>query len=155
MAYFFLAGKCKRAPWDLKGRLQDMEQVVKANTMKQENLMAKFSDCDSRIQMLEQEKQSLNQNTQEQIDTLTAKLKYVVFIYTQRECERINCGYKRQPTVEWRDRVLGCMWERGEKRLRDSKKARVDCVDRSKWRLICRGCPLEGVTRKRRQGRLD
>lgn len=86
------AGKKKRAPWDLKGRLQDMEQLLKSTSDERENLMAKFSDYDSRIQMLEQEKQNLNQNlqqshttsqaNQEQIDTLTAKLKYVVFIFT-------------------------------------------------------------------------
>nr|ADJ19048.1 testis kinesin-like protein KIFC1 [Eriocheir sinensis] len=77
-------GKRKRAPWDLKGRLQDMEQVLKSTTVEREGLVAKFSDYDSRIQMLEQEKQHLNQNlqqshttsqaNQEQIDSLSAKL---------------------------------------------------------------------------------
>lgn len=83
-----LAAKRKRAPWDLKGRLQDMEELVRSTTVERENLLAKFSDYDSRIQSLEHEKQNLNQNlqqsqtttqaNQEQIDTLTSKLKYVI-----------------------------------------------------------------------------
>ncbi|MPC34632.1 hypothetical protein E2C01_028028 [Portunus trituberculatus] len=77
--------KKKRAPWDLKGRLQDMEELVKCSTVERENLLAKFNDYDSRIQNLEEEKQNLNQNlqqshsttqaNQEQIDALTTKLK--------------------------------------------------------------------------------
>ncbi|XP_063863781.1 kinesin-like protein KIFC1 isoform X3 [Scylla paramamosain] len=87
--------KKKRAPWDLKGRLQDMEELVKCSTVERENLLAKFNDYDSRIQSLEEEKQNLNQNlqqshsttqaNQEQIDALTAKLNEEV---RQRSNER-------------------------------------------------------------------
>lgn len=52
--------KKKRAPWDLKGRLQDMEELVKCSTMECENLLANFSDYDSQIQSLEEETQNLN-----------------------------------------------------------------------------------------------
>ena len=87
LTYIWPTAKKKRAPWDLKGRLQDMEELVKCSTAERENLLAKFNDYDSRIQSLEEEKQNLNQNlqqshsttqaNQEQIDSLNAKLKYV------------------------------------------------------------------------------
>ena len=64
-----------------------MEVLFKSTTVERESMLAKFTDYDSRIQSLEQEKQNLNQNlqqshtvtqaNQEQIDTLTAKIKYV------------------------------------------------------------------------------
>ncbi|XP_042242981.1 carboxy-terminal kinesin 2-like isoform X2 [Homarus americanus] len=57
-------GKPKRAAWDLKGRLQDMEQLMKSSTVERENFLAKLTDYDSRIENLELEKQNLNQNLQ-------------------------------------------------------------------------------------------
>ncbi|KAG7157427.1 putative kinesin-like protein KIFC1-like 2 [Homarus americanus] len=81
-------GKPKRAAWDLKGRLQDMEQLMKSSTVERENFLAKLTDYDSRIENLELEKQNLNQNlqktqtvsqaNQEEVDRLKDNLRYVI-----------------------------------------------------------------------------
>ncbi|XP_042887792.1 carboxy-terminal kinesin 2-like isoform X2 [Penaeus japonicus] len=78
-------GKSKRPPWDLKGRLQDMETLVKSSAEERENLMQKFMDYDLRIESLELEKRSLNQNlektqsvsqaTQGEVDRLSTNLR--------------------------------------------------------------------------------
>ena len=56
--------------------------------------------------------------------------------------------------VKWEDRLLECMRERGDRRLRGTESAGKECMDRSKWRLW-RGHPLKGVPRNRHQSRLD
>ncbi|XP_063613676.1 carboxy-terminal kinesin 2-like isoform X1 [Penaeus indicus] len=78
-------GKSKRPPWDLKGRLQDMEALVKNSAEERENLMQKFMNYDMRIESLELEKRSLNQNlektqsvsqaTQDEVDRLASNLR--------------------------------------------------------------------------------
>ncbi len=61
-------------------------------------------------------------------------------------------GARGLPPVEWRDRVLDYVRERGEIRIRGLEHARRECKDRNKWRLFCRGHPLTvGVLRNRRQ----
>jgi len=43
--------------------------------------------------------------------------------------------------------------EREDARVRGLEDVRMRCMDRCKWRLFCRGHPLEGVPRNRRQCR--
>ena len=60
-------------------------------------------------------------------------------------------GVRGRPPVKWEDRLLEYVRERGDRILRGIEGARVECLDRSKWRLFCHGHPLEGVTRNRHQ----
>jgi len=53
------------------------------------------------------------------------------------------------------DRLLEYVRERWDKRLRGIEGARIECMDRSKWRLFCHGHPLEGFPRNRHQSTLD
>jgi len=64
-------------------------------------------------------------------------------------------GVRERSPGKWEDRLLEYVRERGDKRLRGIESARVECMDRSKWRLLCHGHLLEGVPRKRHQSRLD
>ncbi len=65
-------------------------------------------------------------------------------------------GVRGSPPIKWKDRVLEYLRERGwDRRLRGMVNARVECMDRSKWRLFCHGHPLKGVPRNRCQSRLD
>ncbi|RXG67084.1 Carboxy-terminal kinesin 2, partial [Armadillidium vulgare] len=57
-------GKSKRPPWDLKGRLQDMEDNFK-------NTCSKMSEYEARMAQLEAEKSTLSQNL-EQTETFSA-----------------------------------------------------------------------------------
>nr|AJF36162.1 C-terminal kinesin motor protein KIFC1 [Procambarus clarkii] len=57
-------GKPKRAAWDLKGRLQDMEDLVKNQAVQRDELSATLKNYNSRIENLELEKQDLNKNLQ-------------------------------------------------------------------------------------------
>ncbi len=52
---------------------------------------------------------------------------------------------KGRPPVKWRDR------ERGERSLRDFEWAMRECLDIESWELFCRGQPLVGAPRNRRQ----
>jgi len=63
-------------------------------------------------------------------------------------------GVRGRPPVKWEDRLLEYMRERGDRRLRGIEGARMECMNRSKWRHFCRGHPLEGVPRNRRRSRL-
>lgn len=82
-----ISGKPKRAAWDLKGRLQDMENLVKSSTIERENFLVKLASYDSRIENLEVEKQNLNQNlqktqtvslaNQEEVERLTNNIRFV------------------------------------------------------------------------------
>ncbi len=58
---------------------------------------------------------------------------------------------REQPSVKWRDRVQEYVRERGEGSLRNSEQARRECQDRERWKLYCRGHPLVGAPRSRRQ----
>ncbi len=50
-----------------------------------------------------------------------------------------------------RDRVQEYVRERGEGSLRNLERARRECQDREGWKLFCRGHPLVGAPRSRRQ----
>ena len=52
-------------------------------------------------------------------------------------------GARERPPVKWEDRLLEYLRERGYRRLRVIEDARIECMDRSKWRLFCFGHPLE------------
>ncbi len=56
-----------------------------------------------------------------------------------------------RPPVKWRDRVQEYVRERGEGYLRNIEQARRGCQDRERWKLFCRGHPLVGAPRSRRQ----
>ncbi len=49
------------------------------------------------------------------------------------------------PPVKWRDRVQEYVRERGEGSLRNLEQERVECQDRERWRLFCRGHHLVGA----------
>ncbi len=55
-----------------------------------------------------------------------------------------------KPPIKWEDKVLEHLGE-GDRGLRGMENARVECMDRSKWRLFCHGHPLVGVPRNRCQ----
>ncbi len=56
-----------------------------------------------------------------------------------------------RPPVKWRDRVQEYVRERGEGSLRNLEQGRRACQDRERWKLFCRGHPLVGAPRSRRQ----
>ncbi len=56
----------------------------------------------------------------------------------------------RRP-VKWRDRLQEYVRERGGRALRNLEQARGGCQDRERWKLFCRGQPLVGASRSRRQ----
>ncbi len=57
-----------------------------------------------------------------------------------------------RPPVKWRDnRVQEYVRERGEGSLRNLEQARRECQDRERWKLFCRGHPVVGAPRSRRQ----
>ncbi len=65
---------------------------------------------------------------------------------------KIEGGNARgRPAVKWRDRVQEYVRERKERSVRNSEQARRECVDRESWQLFCRGHPLLGASRTRRQ----
>ncbi len=59
-----------------------------------------------------------------------------------------------RPPVKWRDRVQEYVRERGEGSLRNLDQTRGECRDRERWKLFCRGHPLVGAPRSRRQNEL-
>ncbi len=69
------------------------------------------------------------------------------------EKEGGNVGGRRP--VKWRDRAQEYVRERGEGSLRNFVQARRECQDRERWKLFCRGHPLAGVPRSRRQNKLN
>ncbi len=56
-----------------------------------------------------------------------------------------------RPPLKWRDRVQEYVRERAEGSLRNLEQARRECQDRERWKLFCRGHPLGGAPRSRRQ----
>ncbi len=58
---------------------------------------------------------------------------------------------KGRPPVKWMDRVQEYVSERSEGSLRNHEQARGKCQDRERWKLFCRGHPLVGAPRSRRQ----
>ena len=62
-----------------------------------------------------------------------------------------SVGVRGGVPVKWDGRVLECLRERNERGVRSLEQARRVCKDRSEWRLSCRGHPLGGVPRSRRQ----
>ncbi len=60
-----------------------------------------------------------------------------------------------RPLLNVRIRVLEYVREHEDARVRGLEDVRMRYMDRYKWRLFCRGHPLEGVQRNRRQCRLD
>ncbi len=65
--------------------------------------------------------------------------------------EKEGGNARGRPQVKWRDRVQVYVRERGEGSLRNFKQARKECQDRERWKLFCRGHPLVGAPRSRRQ----
>ncbi len=72
---------------------------------------------------------------------------------TRRVCvSEVEGGdVRRRPPVKWRDRVQEYVRERGERSSRNLDQARRECQDRERWKLFCRGHPLVGAPRSRRQ----
>ncbi|KAK4314590.1 hypothetical protein Pmani_014131 [Petrolisthes manimaculis] len=57
--------KPKRAPWDMKGRLQDMEMTVNTFKSERDTFEDRLTDYNKRIELLEHEKQNLNQDLEQ------------------------------------------------------------------------------------------
>ncbi len=74
---------------------------------------------------------------------------------TWRVCVSEIEGGEGRPPVKWRDRVQEYVRERGEGSLRNLEQARGKCHDRERWKLFCRGHPLVGAPRSRRQNELN
>ncbi len=69
---------------------------------------------------------------------------------------KIGAGNVRgQPPIKWKERVMEYVREREREDagVRGLEDVRVRRVDRCKWRLFCRGHPLEEVQRNRHQCR--
>ncbi len=60
-----------------------------------------------------------------------------------------------RPPVKWRDGVQEYVRKRGKGSLRNLEQARGECQDRERWKLFCRGHPLVGAPRSRRQNELN
>ncbi|KAF2349505.1 Spindle pole body-associated protein Vik1/Cik1 microtubule binding domain [Trinorchestia longiramus] len=78
-------GRSKRPAWDMKGRLQDTEEMVRLLTEQRQNDIYKLSEFNLKLNELHQEKQSLNtdlihtssasQEKQAQLEKLQAQLR--------------------------------------------------------------------------------
>ncbi len=66
-------------------------------------------------------------------------------------CEIQGENVRGRPPVKWRDRVQEYVRDRGEGALRNLEQAKRVCQDRERWKLFCRGHPLVGPPRSRRQ----
>lgn len=55
----YVGNKAKRPAWDLKGRLQDMEELLNRQSSKRDSLESQLQDYNSRIASLESEKNRL------------------------------------------------------------------------------------------------
>ncbi len=64
---------------------------------------------------------------------------------------RVLRDVKRTTSSEMEGRVQKYVRERGEGSLRILEQARRECQDRERWKLFCRGHPLVGAPRSRRQ----
>nr|XP_053640507.1 carboxy-terminal kinesin 2-like [Cherax quadricarinatus] len=121
-------GKPKRAAWDLKGRLQDMENLVKSQTVERDNFIATLANYNFRIENLELEKQNLNQNLQktqtlsqahqEEVDRLKHDLRVQI---DERSAEKRNLENTIHD-LEFRKSAL----ERQMKSLEAELAARLD-----------------------------
>ncbi len=54
-----------------------------------------------------------------------------------------------RPPVKWSDRVQEYVRKMSERSLRNLEQSRVECQDRERWKIFCRGLPLVGATRSR------
>ena len=72
--------------------------------------------------------------------------------FTKRvyESEIDGIGVRGRPPVRWENRVEEYMRERNQGRMQGLGYARHACMDRSNWRLFCRGHPLGGSSRRER-----
>ncbi len=62
---------------------------------------------------------------------------------------------RERPLERWEDRVKGYVSER-EVRGNGLEWARRECMDRERWRSVCRGHPLKGrIRRERGVGAID
>lgn len=50
---------------------------------------------------------------------------------------------RRRPSRKWEDRMLENLRKKGDRRMKTFENARVECMDRNKWRFFCHGHPLE------------
>ncbi len=73
------------------------------------------------------------------------------FVIVYLSC--VECPIRRgRPLGRWEDRVIEYVSERGERGVRGNglEWARRECMDRERWRSICRGHPLWGRFRRER-----
>ena len=60
----------------------------------------------------------------------------------------VDPNSRGRPHGRWKDRVKEYMCERGATIGGGLEQARRECLDRERWRLFCRGQPLEGRSRR-------
>ncbi len=90
-----------------------------------------------------------------------AERKYIkVFSHSERMkskdfVEKVNVSEIEYPSTrgrplgKWKDRVKEYMCERGASKGGEIEKGKRECVDRKRWRLLCRGHPLGRRSRRK------
>lgn len=91
---FFLSegsSKAKRPAWDLKGRLQDMEELLNRQSSQRDSLENQLQDYNSRIASLESEKNRLYGDVQskeekvhgasKQIEEYRKQIRWIIIFY--------------------------------------------------------------------------
>ncbi len=61
-------------------------------------------------------------------------------------------NFRGRPLARWEDRVLEYVNERGV-RGNGLEWARRECMDRERWRSVCRGHPVDGCSQRKRGAR--
>ncbi len=69
---------------------------------------------------------------------------FVKKVYTS---ESVDPNSRGRPPGRWRDRVEEYMWERGDTRGGGLDQARMECLNRERWRLFCCGYTFGEVPR--------
>ncbi|KAK3875436.1 hypothetical protein Pcinc_019693 [Petrolisthes cinctipes] len=89
-------GKPKRAAWDMKGRLQDMETQVNSFRSERESFEDRLSGYNKRIELLEHEKQNLNQDLEQYQTDFLANRKEAHKLYEILRREQTERNIEKQ-----------------------------------------------------------
>ena len=118
---FFLykgSSKAKRPAWDLKGRLQDMEELLNRQSSQRDSLENQLQDYNSRIASLESEKNRLYGDVQskeekvhgasKQIEEYRKQIRWIIILYHfQNENFLVVLLWQRLFTVSQNKNFLG------------------------------------------------
>ena len=78
------------------------------------------------------------------------RMKNEEFVKKVYMSELEGTGRRGRPLGRWKDRVKEYLNERGVRGVRGLEQASMECMDRERWRLFCRGHPLGGCSRRER-----